>query len=184
MRFLAPYLKGEPTLFERKVKRHAVEVLAASNLSPAKVMLEPVVTVRTWRTSGQQNARWRNDKLYTGDVSRENFKMTIKEATQKFVNLKCGSIKETQQGTLVTLNNKYRLCIEDRNNTRENHMLAERTVQPYITANKIDVTPKKKGANTKISQEFIKLVTLHINMEQVGMQSMTKEYNELKEVYN
>ena len=48
-------------------------------------------------------------------------------------------------------------------------MLAVRTVQCLVAKNQIGVTPEKKGRKPIISRSFLKLVALHVNMEQVGV---------------
>ena len=55
--FTAPYLKGEPTHFQKKVNKYISEKMAEdSSPSPAKDLPAPAVAVTTRRTSGQTNA--------------------------------------------------------------------------------------------------------------------------------
>ena len=46
-------------------------------------------------------------------------------------------------------------------------MLALLTVQNAVLDGKVGRLPKKKGPSAKISREFLELVALHTNMEQV-----------------
>src|SRR5210317_746776 len=47
-------------------------------------------------------------------------------------------------------------------------MVALSTVRRAVSNGKVGVSPKKKGRKAKISRDFLKLVALHVNMEQVG----------------
>merc|ERR1711957_1094490 len=167
-RFTAPYLKGKPTQFEGKVTAQINRLMAASTPSPAKAMPEAAVVVRTRRTSGQQNAEWRNDIAYEGDTGKRHT-MATKEATQMFVDSSKGDIEGSQLGILAHLNNKYHLDGEGRENSREKHRLSLRTIQRLVKKEQIGVTPSKKGVKPKISREFLRLAAIHINMEQVGV---------------
>ena len=169
VRFTAPYLKGRPTHFERKLGNYVASSLASSSTpSPAKAMPAAAVVVRTRKTSGQQNAVWQNQKSYAKDVG-ERLKMATKEATQKFVSLSSGKLTGTQQGIIDNLNKKYMLHGNGRDGSREKHILGVRTVQRLVAKEQVGVTPQKRGPKPKISREFIHLVALHINMEQIGV---------------
>ena len=106
-------------------------LMAASTPSPAKAMPETAVVVRTWRTSGQQNAEWRNDIAYEGDTGKRHT-MATKEATQMFVDLSKGEIEGTQLEIITRINNKYYLNGEGRENSREKHILNVRTIQRLV----------------------------------------------------
>ena len=161
-------MKGKPTQFEGKVTAQINRLMAASTPSPAKAMPEAAVVVKTWRTSGQQNAEWRNDIAYEGDTGKR-YTMATKEATQMFVDLSKGEIEGTQLEIITKINDKYHLNGEGRENSREKHMLHVRTIQRLVKNEQIGVTPNKRGVKHKISREFLRLAALHINMEQVGV---------------
>ena len=48
-------------------------------------------------------------------------------------------------------------------------MLSVRTVQCLVAKGQIGSTPEKRGAKPAISRSFLKLVAVHVNMEQVGV---------------
>ena len=79
IRFTAPYLKGNPTHFQNKVKRK-VEQLMDAEPPPEKVQ-KTAVTVTTRQTKHQRNAQWRNGKSHKQDVG-ERYKNAFKECTQ------------------------------------------------------------------------------------------------------
>jgi len=126
------------------------------------------VVVRTRRTSGQQNAEWRNDIAYEGDTGKR-YTMATKEATQMFVDLSKGEIEGTQLEIITKINDKYHLDGEGRENSREKHRLSLRTIQRLVKQEQIGITPCKKGVKPKISRDFLRLAAIHINMEQVGV---------------
>ena len=65
----------------------------------------------------------------------------------------------TQQAEINRLNKKYQLDGEGREESREKHMLAVRTV-PRAVKEGIE-SPKKKGKKSEISREFLRLVAVH-----------------------
>ena len=93
----------------------------------------------------------------------------MKEATHQFVGLSSGKLIRAQQGIVDNLNKKYMLHGNGRNGSRKKHMLAVQTIQQLVAKEKVGVTPQKRGPKHKISWEFIHLVALHINMEQMGV---------------
>ena len=167
VRFSAPYLKGGETHFEKKVKKYVTDALDVSPPCPAQDLPEPATKIRSRRTSGNLNTEWRNDKRYAEDTL-ERLKRATKEATQQFVDLKAGRLKGTTQQKIVdVLNKKYHLI--GRDESRERHVLAVRTIQRLVANRQVGVTPKKKGPKPKISRDFLQLIATHLNMEQVGV---------------
>ena len=81
---------------------------------------------------------------------------------------KKGKCDGTQQLIVNSLDKKYNLTGKGQN-MREKDMIAVRTVQRLVAQNKVGVTPEKKGRKAVISRAFLKLVALHVNMEQVGV---------------
>ena len=97
--------------------------------------------------------------------------MVKKEAKSLFVALADGKFEPgtTQQSIVDQCNKKYKLNGEAREGSREKHMLKVRTVQRLVAKGQIGSTPEKRGAKPAISRSFLKLVALHVNMEQVGV---------------
>ena len=71
----------------------------------------------------------------------------------------------TQQPIVGRCNKKFKLNGEAREGSREKHMLQ----QHLVAKGQIGSTPEKRGAKPEISRSFLKLVALHVNMEQVGV---------------
>ena len=63
------------------------------------------------------------------------------------------------------MNPRYNLDGEGRENSREEYKLAVRTIRHLVASDEIGTTPSKLGNKSKISRKFLKLVTLHVNME-------------------
>ena len=170
--FTAPYLKGEPTHFQKKVEKYILEkmAIAASSPSPAKNLPVPAKTITTRRTSNQVNAAWQNEKAYAEDTLRRLI-AAKKEATQQFVALAEGKLETgtTQQMIVDRLNKKFKLSGVGRDGSREKHMLQVRTVARLVNKGTIGNTPEKRGKKPAISRAFLKLVACHVNMEQVGV---------------
>ena len=164
----APYLHGNPTHFQRKVKSKVEALLKEVSPSPEKVA-KTAVTLKSKKTGLQKNRQWRNEISYNQDIT-ERYNKAFKEATRYFAKLKLGLIENgmTQEQFIVFINNKYKLDGEGREESREKHMVALSTVRRAVANGKVGVSPKKKGRKANISRDFLKLVALHVNMEQVG----------------
>ena len=167
MRFSAPYLKGQPTHFQRKV-RSKVEQLLEKQPLPDPPVEKSVEVIVTRQTSHQRNVQWQNEKSYDEDRKRR-YKSAMKEATQIFADLRDRKIKNPlkQPEYIAKLNEKYSLDGAGREGSREKHMLALSTVRNAVSDGKVGCSPLKKGPSAKISREFLELVALHTNMEQV-----------------
>ena len=133
--FSAPYLKGQPTHFQRKV-RSKVEHLLNEQPLPDPPVEKTMEVIVTRQTSHQRNAQWQNEKSYDTDV-KSRYKSAMKEATQIFADLRDGKIENplTQPEYIVLLNEKYSLDSDGQEGLREKHMLALSTVRnPFRTA--------------------------------------------------
>lgn len=164
----APYLKNKTTHFQKKVKKKREELLK-KDPPPEKQASKTAEVVSTRQTGHQQNAEWRNQKSHDEDVGYR-YKMAIKEATQAFADKMSGKDKSgrTQQQIVDYLNHKWNLDGEGKEDSREKEMLTVRTVRRAVEQGRIGTSPQKKGAKPKISRDFLRLVALHANMEQVG----------------
>ena len=69
------------------------------------------------------------------------------------------------------LSRQYNLDGKDHKNSREKHTLVVRTIRHLVLSGTIRTTSSKRGNKPKISCDFLKLVALHVNMEQVGVHS-------------
>ena len=164
----APYLKGNPTHFQRKVKAKVDTLISEVSPSPEKVA-KTAVTLKSKKTSLQKNRQWRNEKSHKEDTSTR-YKDAFKEATEIFDKLRKGLIEnpKTQQQYLDQLNRKYQLDGQGQEGSREKKKLTITTVYRAVRNGTVGSSPKKKGRNATISRDFLKLVALHVNMEQVG----------------
>ena len=59
----------------------------------------------------------------------------------------------------------------------EKHKLGVRTIRQLVVSGEIGTTPTKRGNKPKISREFLKLVALHVNIEQVGVHGRRSSSN-------
>ena len=101
----------------------------------------------------------------------ERKKAVVKEATQIFAGLAAGKITnlKSQQKYINALNRQYNLDGEGRVNSREKHKLVVRTIRYLVASGTIGTTFSKCGNIRTISRNFMKLVALHVHMEQVGV---------------
>ena len=169
LRFRTPYLKGRATHFQRKVASK-IEALTRDQPPPQpQPVQKKAKTLRTRKTSGQKNIGWRNDIIYADDTG-VRYANARKEATQLFVDIKAGRVVDgrTQKQIIDDLNQKYGLDGAGRDGNREKHMLSVRTVQHLVMKGEIGSSPVKRGNKPAISRNLMKLIALHVSMEQVG----------------
>ena len=169
LRFRTPYLKGRPSHFQRKVASK-IEALTRAQPPPQPPPVQKKAKkLRTRKTSGQKNIEWRNDIIYAEDTGAR-YANARKEATQLFVDIKAGKVadRRTQTQIVNDLNQKYGLDGAGREGCREKHMLSVRTVQHLVMKGEIASSPIKRGKKPVISRNLMKLIALHVSMEQVG----------------
>lgn len=140
IRYPAPYLKGGPTHFQRKVA--------------AKV--ERIWAERTRQTSIQEGDGRRDEEAPEGDL-RARFVAATKEATRLFADLRAGKVEDpkTQPEYIHEINRRYRLGTADREDRREKQILTVRTIQRLVAVGQIGTAPIKKGrkpASSRVSR--------------------------------
>ena len=74
----------------------------------------------------------------------------------------------TYEQVIVEVNRKWSLDGEGKEKTRKKNVVALSTVTKAIRAGEVGTSPHKKGHKAKIDRDFLRLVALHMNMEQVG----------------
>ena len=138
---------------------------------PVSVVPKKNTTITTRMTGLQKNVQWRNEKSYAEDVGTR-YNNAFSKCTQIFADLKAGKIQNplTQQEYIDNVNKEFSLDGEGREGSREKHMLSISTVARAVRNGQVGVPPQKKGKAPKISRDFLRLVALHTNMEQVGDQ--------------
>ena len=169
VRFHTPYLKGRATHFQRKVASK-IEALTHDQPPPQpQPVQKKAKTLRTRKTNGQKNIDWRNDIIYAKDTG-VRYANARKEATQRFADIKAGRVVDcrTQIQIIDDLNQKYGLDGAGREGYREKHMLSVRTVQHLVMNGQIASSPIKRGKKPVISRNLMRLIALHVSMEQVG----------------
>ena len=159
---------GMKSHYQKKLEKARSMMLKRVSGSPEKAQ-KTEYRLRTRSTSLQKNIEWRNKQSSKKCVD-ERYKHAFKLATKDVAAVRSGKLTNiTYQDIVDKYNKQFNLDGHGRENSREKRKLNVSTLAKSVDKGMIGCSPKKKGRKEKIDRDFVRLVALHANMEQVGV---------------
>ena len=134
--------------------------------SPDKVP-KTAKTITTRSTSLQANAKIRNEQS-SKECRDVRYKSAFKAATLELSELKKKGLIPNYASIIAKYNKQFNLDGDGKQLSREKKMLNKSTLKRAMSKGIIGESPKKKGKPAKIDRDYLRLVALHANMEQIG----------------